>query len=222
MMRSLLSLRDTANRYRSSQDENGITIVEIMVAIVIIAAILIFTASNLTMSSRSSIFSENKTKAQAFANDALAIAKQSPYRQLWIQDQRFDDNGGDGKCVKLTDSKTPNGTVAQVVNEGEGTVPFSGLVECQTRQATSKQNPVGAVFYVQTEVYGVTTANSTYKEVWVTVRWTDISAPTDGWHTVRSSVVVAPTVEDCFITTAGYPSGTTLTSLNATIPGCSF
>lgn len=222
MIQTLLKNRKGNTTAHSGSKESGITIVEIMVAIVIIAAILVFTASGLTMSSKTSVYNENRTKAQAFANDVIAIAKQSPYRKAWIENESPDGNWGPGKCTELVNNLTPNGKTATVLSSGEGTSPFPNLEQCQVRQATNEKGPVGAVFYIQTQAYGITSANSSYKEVWVTVRWQDISVSPGQWNTFQTSVVLAPSVEDCFVTTAGYPAGTTLRSLNADVPGCDF
>lgn len=222
MMRSLYNLREPRQNNRPPSKEDGITIVEIMISIVIIAAVLVFTASGLTMSSKSSIAAENRTKATAFANDAIAIAKQAPFRKAFVPPSESDSRlWGNGKCTTPNENETPDGRAASLMETGEGANPFPGLVQCQTRQASNAEGPVGSVFYIQTQVYGISSYNSAgYKEVWVTVRWKDITVPENQWNTVTVTATLAPTVEDCYLTTVGQPVGVTLDALNSAIPGC--
>lgn len=214
-MNNLLSkIRDSNGRH----SEEGMTVVEIMIAAIIIAGIFVFTATALTTSFKASSLTENKTRAANYADNAIAIAKQAPFRQLWVAippiDSSNSSNFGAGKCDSSYSTVAPTGTNLTPVTSGEGTVPFDGIVYCQKRQATNETNAIGATFYVQTDVRAYPVTGTTWqKHVKVTVKWKDVSSGEGKWNTYTTSVTRTPTVGECIPATlrnTGLPPGCVL------------
>lgn len=203
---------------RNTLTEHGMTIVEVMVAVVIIAGVLVFTASGLIISSRSAVSNENRTKATAYANEVLAIAQQADYRNLFIPVTSPNENWAGGKCEPATNNRNPRNQSAAIIRKGQNSQPFAGLVECQVRQSSNQDNLVGPKFYVQTYVYGFqvdTTPNGGMgKEVFVRVKWDDVAG---GGEMIFSTKRV-PKITECYVSAVGQTQ--TLTQLNSTIPGC--
>lgn len=201
--------------------ENGLTVVEVVIAAFIMAAVMVLTATTLTSATRASISNENRAKALAYAQDVMAVAKQAPYRQLFVPPPTMDVNwGGAPKCFEPSTTSTPRGTSGNLLRSGEGT-GYSGLTQCQVKQATSSTKGVGSKFYIQTWVYGVPAADGTTaraKEVYVQVTWVDITSGEEPSKVLISWLRV-PTVTECFVNISGTGS-TNLTTLNNTIPGC--
>lgn len=183
--------------------ETGMSIVEILVASVIILFLLISLGVGSTQSYKTSAGMENRTKAANFANEVTAVARQSEFKRLYLPavTSTPTDTYGDGKCSANTTS-VPNATM-EVVTKGTGT-PFPGLAYCQVKQAGDKNGAVGTKFYIQTQVYyftstGITTTPTAYapKRVIVTIRWSDVTTAEGKWSTYQKTITVAPGPEDC-------------------------
>lgn len=202
----------------NTPNEHGMTIVEVMAAVVIIAGVLIFTASGLITSSRAAVANENRTKATAYANEVLAIAQQAEYRNLFIPTTSPNENWANGQCEPAVDNRNLRNQAAAIVRTGQNPQPFTGLEECQVRQSSNQDGAVGPKFYVQTYVYGFqvdTTPNGAMgKEVFVKVRWNDVAG---GGEMIFSTKRV-PKITECYVSAVGQSQ--TLRQLNSTIPGC--
>lgn len=197
---------------KNHSNEDGLTVVEVMVAAIIIVIVLLFTANALAGAFKASSFTENRAKAASYANNVIAVAKQADFRAIWMPGQAPDAATiaklyGGGKC------HNPNGTSFETikgksvsnlpaVTTGKGTAPYKGLNYCVERQATSKTGPVGTSFYVQTDVRWVeTTGLPDQKRIIVTVRWQDVYAGEGKWHTYRTSFTRTPSIAECVPTT---------------------
>lgn len=191
------------------QSEEGMTVVEVMVAIVIIAIVLVFTGIGLAASFKASVYSENRAKAASYASDVIAIAKQSSYRQLWIPNPVVTTgSGGNSNMFNISQSgvdKTERCTTTIVnatgatsaAKTGVGTEPFKGIVHCQTRQAENKGSGVGTTFYIQTKIGYVPTGDGfSQKRVQVDVKWKDISN-NGKTNTYTETYSRTPTAGDC-------------------------
>jgi type II secretory pathway pseudopilin PulG len=182
--------------------EEGLTVVETMVAIVIIAIVLIFTANSLSTAFRTSAYNENRSKASSIAQDVLAVAKQADYKRLYVKPADTTDASlyGPGKCSADQSSIPASSTV--IVTKGTGD-PYEGLVYCQARQATNEKGGVGSTFYVQTKIVYLTdgqgSASTSYfpKRVYVTVTWQDVYSGEGKWNTYVTSYTRTPTPNDC-------------------------
>lgn len=189
---------------KQEHDENGMTVVEVMIAIVIIAIVLVFTGIGLSNSFQTSSTTENRTKAASYAADVASIAKQAPYRQLWVNvppitSTNADMFGNQAKCR----STIPTGLgMNDPATSGQGTTPFPGIEYCQVRQASNENNAIGPKFYIQTAVYYVdsTSATRVQKRVIITIRWVDTASGDTNWNTYQASVTRSPAVGDCIPT----------------------
>jgi type II secretory pathway pseudopilin PulG len=213
----------------SRKQEGGFTIAEIMIAAVIIMIVLLAMAYGLTSSFKSAATVENTAKATQITNDVIAIAKQSSYRKLYLNDRAATSAAliGDGKCAVAT--TTPVGTVLAQTGDG---APFEGLTYCQPKRFNINGNTpqaVGATFYVQTQISFITEQNAfdssvstgsavangryTAKRVYVTVRWQDVSSGTGAWNTVIASYTKTPSASECIPDTIILSSTSTLGSV---------
>ena len=208
----------------SRKPEDAFTIAEIMIAAIIIMIVLLATAYGLTSSFKSAATIENTTKANQITNDVIAIAKQSSYRKLYLNDRSTTPSTliGNGKCDVAT--TTPSGTVLAQTGDGD---PFEGLAYCQTKRFSingDTPQAVGTTFYIQTQISfitaqaafdsstssGTAVSNGRYaaKRVYVTVRWQDVSSGTGAWNTVVASYTKTPAPSECI------PDRITLSSTN--------
>lgn len=227
--------------------EGAFTIAEALIASVIIMIILVATATGLSSSFRSSATVENNNKARQLANQVLAVAQQSNYRDMYVSTNNVDPSmTGTGKCDPITSPGSPNPVIVpantQWVSNGEND-PFPGLVYCQTKRFGGGDG-VGTTFYIQTKIVflktgsafdndpdasnysGTTTSptatNNPYyaKRVYVNVRWQDVASGTNGSNLVKESYTRSPTASDCVpntVTNTGKNSDGTVIA----VPGCS-
>lgn len=209
------NLLEKVRSSRASNAEDGMTVVEVMIAAIIIAGIFIFTAQALTTSFKASSLAENRTRAANYADSAIAVAKQAPFRQLWVTIPAVNaDNSnlfGAGKCTSTFETIAVGGANRTPVTNGEGATPFTGISYCTARQATNETNNVGSTFYIQTDVRALPVTGSTWqKYVKVTVRWQDVSSGEGKWNTFQTSTTRTPTVGECIPATlrnTGLPAG---------------
>lgn len=161
------------------KNEEAFSIVEIMIAAIVIMIVLLSTAVGLTSAFRSSATIENHNKAVQLANEVVAISKQSSYRKLYTELQDVSatidpDNPGknllfdppvgkrEGKCVPQNQI-APAGSIPPNtlrVSTGEDGTPFSGLVYCAKKQFGPAGKKIGTSFYVQTQIVYLTTAQA--------------------------------------------------------------
>lgn len=185
------------------EEQQGFTLVEIMVAAVIIVIILLATAYGLTNSFRQSSNIENRNKAMALINDIIAVAKQAPYSELYIAD-RSAPSGLIGADMCNPVNQTPAGTAL-------ATGPTGGNFEDEfvsCREVRFSQ--IGASFYVSTQISYLTTSasfdngggavtNGDYvaKRVYVTIRWRDVQSGDAAWNTVQGTYTKTPSTSEC-------------------------
>jgi len=221
----------------SRNQEGAFTIAEIMIAAIIIMIVLLAMAYGLTSSFKSGSTIENTSKANQITNDVIAIAKQSSYNKLFLNDRASISSSliGNGKCAPAT--TTPAGTVLAQTGEGD---PFEGLTYCQTKKFSggTPGQAVGTTFYIETQISFITAqaafdsstttgsavSNGRYsaKRVYVTVRWQDVSSGEGKWNTVIASYTKTPSTSECVpdritlstSTSAGPVSGAPIA------PGC--
>jgi type II secretory pathway pseudopilin PulG len=197
--------------------EGGFTIVEAMVAAIVIVLILLATAQGLSGSFKTSANNENANKASQLANEVIAIAKQAPYRQLYVAEQTTDIANivGPGKCAE-TGARAGNPSGTRMVTSGDGP-PFTGLVYCQAKRFGSEEG-IGTTFYVQTTVaYMISTTSADLpssgtivsqdanyvsgsrfypKRVYVRVFWKDAGSGA-GTSFVREAYTRTPSSSEC-------------------------
>jgi hypothetical protein len=237
--------QEIRTRLRISEPEKAFSVVEALVAAIIIVIILLSTAVGLSSGFRSSATVENSNKAAQLANDVIAISRQSPYRDLWVSPLSPPAAAaliGAGKCS--SQNTIPTGTLK--VTDGASTIPFKGLTYCEQKQfgdggvnSSGTKVGIGTTFYVETKIVFLNTLTSSdgisnssidasgkyySKRVFVTVRWQDVSTGPGAWKTYKTSYTKAPTTSDCIpdrvllMNPSGYPSGSPVTSKTAT--GC--
>jgi type II secretory pathway pseudopilin PulG len=211
-------MRTILNRLkeRKASHEGGFTVAEIMVSAIVIAIILVSAAYGMTAAIKSTAFVENQSKAQQLAQQQIAIAKQAPYRQLWLARTTAAANVGTGKCDPTT-TAAPSGYTWATTGK---TPQFNGLTYCFTKRFGTTQG-VGTTFYVQTTIAYVNTAaafdnsslggttNTRYfaKRVTVTVRWQDVSSgtnPINNFAQIQQTLTRTPAVTDCVPNTVTY------------------
>lgn len=154
------------------QSEEGLSLVELLIAVTILAIVVLFSSTLFVNSFRTTATMENRAKAAQIANDVLAVAEQSPYRKLYtprmvVDPEMFNTGapGDDAKCdvdPRLSGSGSPTKFGGSMVKPPSdySLAPswsqyreFKGLVYCQTRyfgQESAEQ--VGTTFYVQTDI----------------------------------------------------------------------
>lgn len=183
-----------------SREEDGMSLVEVIIAALILVLVLVFTAVGVTSAFGISSKTENRGKAIQMINEQIAVAKQASYAQLGLTTPASgDDVSG---CAPF--ATTFN-------NEQQVIVPnkYPGLDYCSKKQYSN----VGITFYIETDVTyiqdgsydsasePVTTTNTGFvpKRVTVTVRWSE-SADENG-NAVQSSTkmswVRTPSIMDC-------------------------
>lgn len=185
------------------KEESGFTLVEIMVAAVIIVIILLATAYGLTNSFRQSSNIENRNKAIALVNDLIAVAKQAPYEELYIAD-RSAPAGLIGQDMCDPVNKTPVGTVLATGPAGGDFV--DDFISCQEVRFSE----IGATFYVSTQISYLTTSasfdngggavtNGDYvaKRIYITIRWRDVQSGETSWNTVQGTYTKTPSPSEC-------------------------
>jgi len=201
------ALKTKSITFRKTED--GFTIAEVMIAAIVILVVLLFTAYGLTSAFRASSTTENNSKANQLVNGVIALAEQSPYKQLYLSDRSTIDASliGNGKCD--TPTSTPSGTL--LASTGDGTA-FPGLTYCQTK-VFGNGNSIGATFYIQTQIAWIT-SNGAFdsssgsasavqsghyisKRVYVTVRWQDVSSGAGNWNTVYQTYTKTPSAAEC-------------------------
>lgn len=151
--------------------EDGLSLVELLVAITILAIVVLFSSTAFINSFRTTATMENRSKALQIANDVVAVAEQSPYRQLYTPRMASDADvinvGGaanNEKCdvdprLALTNPTKFGGLMVKPPTDYSTAASwaqyreFKGLVYCQKRyfgQENAEQ--VGTTFYVQTDI----------------------------------------------------------------------
>lgn len=215
-----------ARRNAEKTEENGFTIAEIMIAAVVMLIVLVSAAYGLANSVKSTSYVENFTKATQLANQQIAIAKQAPYRQLWIERETDPENIASHKC-NPTGNGAPVGNTWAITGEGD---QYAGLEYCVTKRFGATTG-VGATYYIQTEVayiltgvaYDSSSVGSTTptryfaKRVTVTVRWSDVqSASTEvienNYHEIQQTYTRTPGTGDCVPDIVNYTG--------VSLPGC--
>lgn len=156
--------------YTRRESESGITLVELLVAITMLAIIVLFSSNMFISSFRKNANMENRNKATQIANEQIAIAKQSPYKRLYTPTQStpgsmFVMNGSvPEKC--LPDARVGNANsqrfggynVQQPLDYTTNASfndyrEFKGLVYCQEKWMGQKEaDQVGTSFWVQTDI----------------------------------------------------------------------
>ncbi len=168
----MLSLIHKWKGSRHKNEEDGFTIVEIMVAAIIVAMVLLFSAAGITSAVKTTTTLEARSKATNLAASVIAIAQQTPYRQLWVNREFFPNSShktadyiGASACDATT-TTAPTGTAWSI--QGEGAVgdayhpnlstnpaysPLAGLIYCTSTQfGTSTGQGVGIVYHIQTNI----------------------------------------------------------------------
>lgn len=228
-------------RMSASKQEEAFSIVEALVAAIIIVIILLSTAIGLSSAFRSSATVENSNKASQLASNIVAISRQSTYRDLWVAPLSSADAArliGNGQCIAQT--TVPAGT--KRVTAGGSATPFKGLKYCQDIQfgdggldSTGQKVGIGSTFYVQTQIVylnstaaydntgvgSIDAAGKYYaKRVYVTIRWQDVASGEGQWRTYTTSYTKTPTSADCIpdrvlqMPSSGQPSGSPAVSVS--------
>ena len=218
MINVLLKKKKSLNFF--SKKEDGLSIVEVMMAFVVIAIVLIATAGAMTASFRSASYTENKSRAAAYAAEVIAVAKQADFKQLYLETQPTDPAlFGQGKCLN-NQTTIPAGSATDdmtIVKTGTGE-PYQGLVYCQAKQAGNEKGSIGSTFYIQTKIVyllrnqGSTSTNFYPKRVYVEVKWQDVYSGEGKYNTYTTSYTRSPSPKDC------VPDR--ISALGATPAGC--
>lgn len=206
MINMLVRMKKTPNFFKKNED--GLSIVEVMIAFVVIAIVLIATAGAMTASFRSSSYSENKARAAAYAAEVIAVAKQADFKQLYLKTQPADPKlFGTGRCLNNQTTIPAGSATADVklVTTGTGE-PYKGLIYCQAKQSGNEKGNIGATFYIQTKIVyllripGETSTLSTNyypKRVYVEVKWQDVYSGEGKFNTYTTSYTRSPSPKDC-------------------------
>lgn len=209
--------------FNSGETETGFTIVEIMVATVIIIMILVATAQGIGATSKASIAAETRTKAAQLAAERLSVARALSYGNTvtYAMGSDYNDNFDSGTDTAKCSTQNVTDTSILWARDSGGTIIYvtpttditsdKGLFYCSPYQYSQKGNGIGVVFYIQTVVTNVTTVSSlglsdssvlTHidtacypKKVTVTVTWTDVTNDT----TSTASSVVYNTYTESYI-----------------------
>lgn len=153
------------------QSEEGLSLVELLIAITILAIVVLFSSNLFVNSFRTSATMENRSKALQIAQDVIAVGEQSPYRKLYtprmsIDPDMFnvDNSPTNERCqtdprLSSTDPTKFGGTIVKPPTDysldpaWSEHREFKGLIYCQKRyfgQENAEQ--VGTTFYVQTDI----------------------------------------------------------------------
>lgn len=161
----------SALRNPHSTAEEGFTLVELLIAITILAIVVMFSSTGFVNSFRTAASMENRSKALQIGNDVVAIAEQAPYRRAYTP--RMASSAELTNATGAADSDKcdvdPRLVIADPSKFGglmvlppddysadpswEQYREFKGLVYCQKRyfgQENAEQ--VGVTFYVQTDI----------------------------------------------------------------------
>lgn len=191
-MLSLLRSRLSHARDVRSRLDVGISLAEVMVAVLILTIVMTASAWGMTTSFQSAANMENRAKATQLAQDVVAQAQQSPWNQLYISTaSRSWTQTGAAQCGSPTRYQETN--YGYVPAPASGVAPFPGLEGCQTMKFQNGNSAgVGVTFYVTTHIVYVRSqtgfdsspsqaqANSNLnyaaKRVYVNVRWRDVGS----------------------------------------------
>lgn len=200
---TLNAIKQLRNPVSRDEETQGFTIVEVMIAAIIIVIILLSTAYGLTSSFRASSNIENTNKATALANDLIAVSKQAPYADFYIANRTIPVAlVAQDKCNP--GALTPTGTV---IASGSSTGNYvNRFRSCQEMRFSE----VGASFFVSTQISylvnpvsfdngGAAVTNGGYiaKRIYVTIRWRDVKSGETAWNTVRATYTKTPSASEC-------------------------
>lgn len=164
---------------RAHKDESGISVLESVVAAMIILIVMTFGVVTVLETSKAQTFANNMAKATELTSQQFAIAKSLPYKQLGIEDASL--------RAPITDPFIIDCDAWQSTINGEPLVliasaPASGLTYCSQK----KYDNAGITFTIQTTVSlvdndgfnrsvteSLTTSASQPKRVNVKIMWTE-------------------------------------------------
>lgn len=204
-------------RQKKRGEESGIGLAEVMVAIVVIAILLIASASAFTGAISANISSGNRNQAIQISQDIISIAKQAPFNRVSV----VVPTGANAAASQCSDEWTGTYNGLNILTQ---TTKYPGLEYCQI----SKIPSTGMVYAAYTYITPVTLNNfdATSKVVnvskfvprRVTVRvvWFD-EITTGGavtYQSVTQSYIRTPNINEC-IPSSNYASG------SPTPSGCS-
>lgn len=163
---------------REPRKEEAFTIIEIMVAAVIVAMVLTFSAVVIASGVKTTAMFEARSKAQNLASSVISIAQQAPYRQLWVARSFTPDaahpessfisaTNEQGKCSPSSVAPPTYGVWATTGETGFYQRPDvyapGGLTYCTSAQfGTAGGSAVGTTYFTQTDVSYVTDPNAAY------------------------------------------------------------
>lgn len=212
---------------RQQNEETGFTVAEIMIAAIVILIVTVSAAYGISNAIKSTIFVENSSKANQLANQQIAIAKQAPFRQLWVARTANANLIGTDKCA-VTTTAAPSGTTWATTGlaTGDAAKPqYPGLEYCFAKRfkdpKDTESTGIGTTFYVQTTIAyintnaaydgatlgNVTSTNYKAKRVTVTVTWRDIASG-EGTHSIQQTYTRTPNMAECIpdtVTSTGAP-----------------
>lgn len=203
---------------RPTEKESGVSLAEIMVAIVVIAILLVASASAFTGAISANVASGNRNQAIQISQDIIAVAKQAPFAKIGIVSPTG-ANTPDTACSEPWTGKYNNLTIIPQ------TEIYPKLVYCQVFDIPETGMVYAAYTYVtavgtndfDSSTVPITTTGTKFvpKRITVKVVWFD-KIQNNGevsYQSVTQSYVRTPTIAEC-VPNANYSSGA------ATPPGC--
>jgi type II secretory pathway pseudopilin PulG len=204
-------------RQKKRGEESGIGLAEVMVAIIVIAILLIASASAFTGAISANVASGNRNQAIQISQDIISVAKQAPFNRVAV----VVPEGTNAAPSQCSDAWTGTYNGLNIITQ---TTKYPGLVYCQI----SKIPSTGMVYAAYTYITPVTLNNydSTSKvvnvsrfvprRITVEVVWFDqiTSGGAVTYQSVTQSYIRTPNINEC-IPASNYASG------SPTPPGCS-
>jgi type II secretory pathway pseudopilin PulG len=207
--------------FKRRSQEDGITLAEVMVAIVVIAILLVASASAFATAISASVLSQTRNQAIQISQDIISVAKQAPFSKLGL----VLPQGSDTPPSQCSETWTGKYNGINIITQ---TTKYPGLVYCQTVEIPD----TGLVYAAYTYITPITYSNTdnfdapsatagNYGSKWVPRRvtvkvvWFD-NIKNDGsvtYQSVTQSYIRTPTISDC-IPTDNYSTG------SPTPPGC--
>lgn len=198
-------LNNVTKRFRAAQNtEEGIGIVEVLVASFILILVITFTLVGFNNNNQTAIAVENNNKAMQLASDRIAIVKQAPYKALQQRTPTEDSipagymNATGASCRPWDNSNASKPRVLATPSSWSSTTFKDIPTYCETVQFTYEGNPVGTTFYIETSIRWDTTSTGGYraKKTTVIVRWKDITTTGD-YDEVKLTTTKTPLASDC-------------------------
>lgn len=206
-------------KFMKKNNESGVGIAEIMVAIVIIVGLLVATAGTFITTSSASSSTNNRNQAIQLSQDVIAVAKQAPWSQLaiWSLPTGGQPSLGTPNTLNADNEIITPGVPSTCSEAWTGSFGGTQVIKtntyypkmswCQSKNIQGTDQDFTVYTYVNyvpanfdSSTAAVTTAGMVYaKKITVKVVWFNGSndAGQAKWESVTQSYIRSPTIEEC-------------------------